>query len=50
MEYPIRGIHCIGTGDTNRWEMEFASLGYKIEDREPFAKLFKQYDENAERQ
>ena len=24
MEYPIRGIHCIGTGDTNRWEMEFA--------------------------
>jgi len=42
MKYPIKGIHCIGTGDTNRWVKELGSLGYKIVDLEPFAKLFGQ--------
>ena len=44
MKYPIKGIHCIGTGDTNRWEKEFNDLGYKINDSKLFAKLFKQID------
>jgi hypothetical protein len=42
MLYPIKGIHCISTGDTNRWVEEFNSLGYQIKDIEPFARLFKQ--------
>jgi|GEM_PF-5937740 len=42
MKYPIKGIHCISTGDTNRWNNEFESLGYKITDHASFAKLFKQ--------
>ncbi|OFY86605.1 MAG: hypothetical protein A3F72_09025 [Bacteroidetes bacterium RIFCSPLOWO2_12_FULL_35_15] len=42
MKYPIKGIHCIGTGDTNRWEKELGSLGYKFENKKPFAELFKQ--------
>lgn len=42
MKYPMKGIHCIGTGDTNRWIKELDSLGYKIIDSKPFAELFRQ--------
>jgi hypothetical protein len=40
MEYPMKGIHVISTGDTNRWVLEFKRLGYEIKNIEPFSKLF----------
>ena len=42
IKYPIKGIHCINTGDTNRWIEELSNLGYEIIDHIPFAELFKQ--------
>jgi len=42
MEYPMKGIHVISTGDTNRWTLEFKHLGYEIQNPEPFAQLFLQ--------
>jgi TIR domain len=47
MKYPIKGIHCIGTWDTNRWVKELDSLGYKKIDQKPFAELFKQVNYSA---
>jgi hypothetical protein len=45
MKYPMKGIHVISTGDTNRWVLEFNRIGYAIKNTEPFAKLFGQTKE-----
>lgn len=42
LKYPLKGIHCISTGDTNRWVREFDFLGYKIKETKQFAELFRQ--------
>ncbi len=42
IKYPIKGIHCIATGDTNRWTEELQKLDYDIKDHIPFSLLFKQ--------
>ncbi len=42
MNYPIKGIHCISTGDTNRLIEELKTLGYEIKNHIPFAELFNQ--------
>lgn len=42
MKFPMKGIHCISTGDTNRYVDELGNLGYRITDHAPFADLFKQ--------
>jgi hypothetical protein len=40
MKFPLKGLHCIEMGDTNRWVKEFGRLGYTITDHTPFSKLF----------
>lgn len=42
MKFPLKGLHCIEMGDTNRWVKEFGRLGYTIIDHTPFSNLFKQ--------
>jgi hypothetical protein len=41
-EYPLRGIHLLFHGDTNRWMLEFSQIGLKItpELQAAFAALF----------
>lgn len=39
MKFPMKGFHVIGTGDTNRCELAFADLGYKILDNKPFFRI-----------
>ena len=44
LEYPLKGIHLIDTGDTNRWIKELQEIGFEInkEVEEKLAKLFNQ--------
>lgn len=41
-EYPLKGIHLLFHGDTNRWMREFSEMGLKITDdiQRGFAHLF----------
>jgi len=44
LEYPLRGIHLIDTGDTNRWTKELKEIGFEINKdvEEKLAELFNQ--------
>ncbi|PYL00612.1 MAG: hypothetical protein DME19_04495 [Verrucomicrobia bacterium] len=44
LEYPLKGIHLIDTGDTNRWVKELTEAGFNIakEVEERLAALFRQ--------